>query len=824
MSTFPPPAEELRILDHELGQLEARRTQLLTRRAWLVSVLAQQQPARPPLPARPPAPAGPPTAPPPPGTAPRPAAAAPQAWGPRPHAESSPPSVQNVLLVLGGLLLTVAALAFTLVSWGSMGIGGRSVVLGAVTLAALGVPVLLQRRGLAATAEAVAALGLVLTVLDAYALHRVAVPDADGAAYTAVASAVLAAVWTGYGLLLPKLHAPLPAAVVAAQLPLFFGAIAAEADAHALTVALLATVAADTALALLVKRMPVRCTAGGAAALLGVSALATATTLTWTASDPAEAARAGVLLLFAAAIALGAALRTPHARLSTACAAVAGLATVLAAGGFLRTAVPEEWTALAHLACGIALLTAVRSKLPQAVRRGLAGAAAAPLAVALLWAVPAALLSVAGLATWTERTWTGTPARVYPDGPTADGAAVPVTLLALAATAWAAHRLTRADDARRAWSTTAACAAPALLWSALSTLPLALGLPYAAALGTHTVLAVASLAAATALARAARPRLAWVLLACGLASAAGAALLSLATEPATFAVLGVVLAGCAAAAVLHADDTRRSVLACVATLWATGLSVAAPAALGLPPHRVALAVLVVPVATALLAARLRALHVAVPLEISGAGAAGLAVVLSGRHTPSLALTLALAGVIAAATALRPDRRPVSYAAGALFAAACWVRLAAWDVTAPEPYTLPVTVPALALGFLRRRRAPEASSWTAYGPGLAATLLPSLIAAWSDPHWLRPLLLGLAALTLTLLGAHHRLQAPLVLGGTVLALVAAHELAPYVVQVVGALPRWLPPALAGLLLLAVGATYEQRLRDARRLRDVLGRMH
>ena len=55
-------------------------------------------------------------------------------------------------------------------------------------------------------------------------------------------------------------------------------------------------------------------------------------------------------------------------------------------------------------------------------------------------------------------------------------------------------------------------------------------------------------------------------------------------------------------------------------------------------------------------------------------------------------------------------------------------------------------------------------------------------------------------------------------------VALHELTPYVVQVVDALPRWLPPALAGLLLIAVGATYEKRLRDARRLREALGRLH
>ncbi|NEA77322.1 hypothetical protein G3I68_43115, partial [Streptomyces sp. SID13588] len=104
----------------------------------------------------------------------------------------------------------------------------------------------------------------------------------------------------------------------------------------------------------------------------------------------------------------------------------------------------------------------------------------------------------------------------------------------------------------------------------------------------------------------------------------------------------------------------------------------------------------------------------------------------------------------------------------------------------------------------------------------ATLLPSLVAAWGDAHWQRPLLLGASALAVTLLGARHRLRAPLLLGGAVLVLLALHELAPYVVQVVGAAPRWLPLAVAGLLL-ALGTTYERRLRDVRRVREVIGRM-
>ncbi|MGW1092664.1 SCO7613 C-terminal domain-containing membrane protein, partial [Streptomyces sp. NPDC002596] len=207
----------------------------------------------------------------------------------------------------------------------------------------------------------------------------------------------------------------------------------------------------------------------------------------------------------------------------------------------------------------------------------------------------------------------------------------------------------------------------------------------------------------------------------------------------------------------------------------------------------------------------------------GAVAGAVAVGMAAPDRPYLALMLALCGVLAAGTAVRAERRPAAgYVAVVLFVLATWMRLSASGVSTPEAYTLPVTVPALVVGVVRRRD-PAASSWTAYGAGLAATLVPSLVAAWTDPSWVRPLLLGVVALVLTLAGARLRLQALLLLGGAVLALDALHELAPYVVQVVGALPRWLPPALAGVLLLVVGATYERRLRDARRLKDALGRM-
>ncbi|MEU6059597.1 hypothetical protein ABZ859_15955, partial [Streptomyces sp. NPDC047097] len=269
---------------------------------------------------------------------------------------------------------------------------------------------------------------------------------------------------------------------------------------------------------------------------------------------------------------------------------------------------------------------------------------------------------------------------------------------------------------------------------------------------------------------------------------------------------------------------RQAVAAGTAVLAAAGAVAAGAWAAELPVHLTGLALLLVPAATAAVGALLRRRRPAVVVEAVGAGVAVVALGCAATDGAALALALGLAGVVAAATAVRPERRPVAgYAAAALLAAATWVRLAVWGVSVPEAYTLPVAVPALAVGALRRRRDPAASSWAAYGPGLALGLLPGLVAVWGEGGALRPLLLGVAALAVTLAGARLRLVAPLVLGGTVLALTALHELAPYVVQAVGALPRWAPPALAGALLLAVGATYERRLGEVRRMREALRRM-
>ncbi|MFE6908962.1 SCO7613 C-terminal domain-containing membrane protein [Streptomyces erythrochromogenes] len=782
MNSPLPPAEELALIDRELAQLDARRLHLLARRDWLLRLLQQ------------------------PGTVVArwgPAAAGSPAWsaGPTgPAKEASAPSAQNVLLTLGAVLLAVAALAFTLVSWGSMGIAGRSAVLAVVTAAALAAPAVLVRRGLRSTAESVAAVGLLLTVLDAYALYAVGMPDADGTGYAAGAAAVLAAVWAGYGSALRTLRLPLPAAVLAAQLPLPLAAIAADAGATGLGWALLVTAALDALLALRVRAAAVP------AAVLGSAALLVGAAQSWSAGSAGQALAPAALLLAGAALGVAAAWREPRA---WAAALVGAVAAVVAVGGVVRPELEPGWAVVAHLLVGLPLLAAVRvPALPEAVRRGsvLAGVVVGSLGALTAGAAVATVL-VARLRV-LEEVWAATTAAADPYGP---GAAAAVALLMTAGAAWWLSRVSARPEA--------GVVAVVLGWAGLFTAPVLLGLPVAAVFAAQ--LAVTGAAGFLAL----RPpsRGAGIAAAvCALAGAANVSLGALDGRAATFAVWGLLGAGCAAGAAYGpAARWVRSGAAVCAVGYATGLLVAAAAVTDLAVVWWALPVLAVPALVAALGPRLGAVRL--PTEIAAAASGVLALVLSAGRPGTLALVLALAGVVCAGAAVRPERRVLGWAAGALFVAATWVRLAEAGVTAPEAYTLPVTVPALAVGSLRRRRDAEASSWTAYGPGLAATLVPSLLAAWGDAGWVRPLLLGAAALAVTLAGAHRRLQAPLLLGGAVLAAVAVHELAPYVVQVAGALPRWVPPALAGVLLLAVGATYEKRLRDARRLRAAIGRL-
>ncbi|MYY11531.1 hypothetical protein GT204_22160 [Streptomyces sp. SID4919] len=817
MTNYPPPAEELRYLDRELGHLDARRAQLLARRAWLVAAIGASSAA----------PAGPS------------AAATAGAAGRRPEARAS--GVQNTLLVLGGVLLTVAAIAFTLVSWGRMGIVGRSSVLGAVTVAALGAPVVLLRRGLRSTAETVAGIGLALTVLDAYALHRVALPGVPGTEWTAASAAALGALWAGYGLRWRALRLPLPAAVLVVQPALPLWALASAADFPVVAGAIVVTSASGAALALRVTAPALRTTAAVAALTSGLGAVLASGWQAWSATSGPDIAAGAVLLASVAVLAVAVARASARPAIALTGALTGGLLAVAALGVVPAKALPGDWPAVGWLLCALALGVTVllpgTSPLPPGpVRRGLLLASGIVSVGTALWSAPVVAVGLVGPVRTTEDVWSGAGAHPLPsplDARLPDPLVVLLVLGALAVALYGYAVLARRRGGHGPWPSLGALV---LAWGAGLVLPLTLRLPYGAAVAAYLVLTTVLLALArfgrpvTAPgpgAAPAVPPLPHPALALAVLTSLSAAFLALAAEAATLTVLALLtalFAGTCAALRSGAGPapTAAPVAAVAAFAYGTGLLGAVAASLELGPTGTALLLLVAPTAAAVLAGWLGDDPLTPAVEITGAVAALVAVGVAMPHAPALALALGLCGVLAGATALRSGRRSVGYAAAALFLLAAWVRLAAWEVGTPEAYTLPVTVPALVVGLLRRRR-PGTTSWTAYGPGLAATLLPSLATAWSDPGWPRPLLLGTAALAVTLLGARHRLQAPLALGGATLGLVALHELAPYLVQLAGVLPRWLAPALAGLLLLAVGATYEHRLRDVRRAKDALGRL-
>ena len=188
---------------------------------------------------------------------------------------------------------------------------------------------------------------------------------------------------------------------------------------------------------------------------------------------------------------------------------------------------------------------------------------------------------------------------------------------------------------------------------------------------------------------------------------------------------------------------------------------------------------------------------------------------------TLAIQLTLVGAALTASALlHPSRRLLAPFGGLLLAAATWVRLYDVGVRVPEAYTMPSALVLIALGWWWLRRDPETETLTALLPGLLLATVPSVLRIYgSDPLTLRSLLLGLACLGLVLAGVRLRWTAPLAVGAVVGALVVLRESGPYAADV----PPWILIGLAGALLTIVGVTWETRLRDLRSSAAYLARL-
>ena len=610
-----------------------------------------------------------------------------------------------------------------------------------------------------------------------------------------VGSTVLAATAT-----LWSLTAPAPTIAELAVLTVVF-CLAAGLARNTLT-AILSTAGALAAAAGLACAVPLACGSSARYAAFAALAVAVAAIGTATALRAARPVQCVVLDLGAGVIALLCAAMTAG-RADTR-AVLAATAALAASGTAWLRAGRRQVIALAAAACAalVALATQWRLLEPALLALGrmiahswqghdllhsAAGSSGLPLAVAVLAGCLGAV--VTGTGAWRgsgraslDAVAVALPIVAAPAGLLARGLSywltvVALLVLTLALTAWAARGQSLAP-------------AGAALVGALLTVAWALAAP----LPTLIVLGCLTIAYPVC---AWRSSLAGVRVAAGclsvLAAAALAECLVLAAgRPAWQAGLAVLAVAAAAQAAAAALDRRSSLVRPARTAAAQ------------PEPDV-----------------WRLTGLAIEITAWVATVAGVGQCLITLETASLAL--AAAGLICLGVSARAVRRRVLWAGLALGEAAWCYWLIAAGVGAPEAYTMPAALTVILFGWRQSVRDRQASSWLAYGPGLALLLLPSLAVVWQSAGWIRPLLLGLAATCLALAGARWGQQAPLLAGAVVAVLDAGRELAPAVLGLVHGLPGWIPIAALGTTMLWAGATYEARLRNLSAIRSRLAAM-
>ena len=302
------------------------------------------------------------------------------------------------------MLVAIAIIAITWVFYTTAQIGGRAFILGIATTLALGVPVLLARRTLTATAETIAGLGLLLVLLDGYAAYS---SDLAGLAsvptslYAAILFGLVAGVASAYRLA-THLRAPQFAALLAAQplLPLIGAHLGLRGSGFSFLLALVA--AQNLGLVALfgrdlnLARTAARPSTGSwprmlrelAWVLFGVAlagAVALALVAEVRANTPREAVRASLALLLAAAVGVAGGQLSGRDRYRHLSSGAAALAIVGAGTRVAALALPD-YTLVVTTAIAAAIAVAAGS-LPERARPGwqigsLIGAAGAALVVA----------------------------------------------------------------------------------------------------------------------------------------------------------------------------------------------------------------------------------------------------------------------------------------------------------------------------------------------------------------------------------------------------------------------------------------------------------
>ncbi|TYL46087.1 hypothetical protein FXB39_15395 [Nocardioides sp. BGMRC 2183] len=762
--------------------------------------------ATPPPPA-PPVPSAP-AVPPPPARTTSPFPAPP----PMPPPGMTTSSVPKVLLGLGAFCLLVAAVIFLAVSWSTLGVGGRTAVLAALTLG-FGIGALvLHRFGLRIAGESLSVVTLGMLTLD---LLGAGAADwfgtVAGDTMTAVAGGFVALAAAGMGALRlsgrPHLVAPQVIAGIAILIG-YLGAVSATDHplwtGHVVTVLCILAVLGARALGLTPLAWSVAATGGlvGGLTLLGGLLLS----LDEPTLEHLWIDGSGWSLLASAAL-----LHAPGVVLRHRTLLLAGAsgAAMLVTGAATLPVVDEGATTVGLVTLGV---TAAWTVVLGAVRSDARVIAMAPAATGSLLLL-GQLVAAAGVvvARWVEvADGFGRDFDVRLQGP--DQVVEPLILAPSALVVVLALALLL-PQRQRGWLHTWA-PVTGLLVALAGTLTLAsYDVPVAA-----VALTLAAIGAAATLWGASRRHDAnAALVGAGLAVGFVGDVCAVVNDALTVAT-GCASVLVAAIATLAARNAASRVVGGVALAPAILTVVTAAASLtDLGGAWVAVPVLAVAGGLAALLPRLE-------LEFSALGVSALALPVSlslaDAPAPLLALWLVVLGALTGASGLLHSRRRALVAATpALWLLASWVWLVDGGVRAPEAYTLPAAAVLLGVGLHRLRRVPSAGTPAALLPGLLLGTLPSLLWVLEDPLSLRALLLGAACLGLTLAGAVLRWSAPLVVGATVGAVLVLREIGPYA----GEIPQWVWIGLAGLILTIVGITWERQLLELRKAVGAIRRL-
>jgi hypothetical protein len=717
-------AAELRWLAAELRRVDEARTLLISRRARLLDELARLPRHQPEdgwtvAPAR--------------SVAPSRRTRSPELSG---------RTAARLLLGAGAALVVIAATIFTVAGWREIGPLGRSALLLVATALVLTAPVPLMRRGLNATAEAVAAAGLAMTIGDAALVQELA-GGRPGPLGLAAYCAALAVMWAGYGRA-AKLTGPRVAAIGLAQIPVPLAIVglvgltgeSAPPLAGPVSVGLVLVASGDVLFAAALARredpgrpsgrrqQPVRRMAADAAVAMWLSGvLAAAAAL---AVAPGRPSAPWLASAFAAAAVVGFAGPARSADLGWLARPAAAASGALAAVGLAIPAsevIPGDGGLAAFAACGfgvsgLALAARKRTNAQSGQLGLLAGGSMAMLAGASLLAAPAALAALFGRPD-VLHVWSGYRPHAegiaampgWPGGGWPSGLAVTGTLALLSLACLVALRTAAIPLRLRRLTGSSGLAAGAL---AAGSIPASTHLTGWAALSILTSAAAVLLLASSAIADMAP---AAVAAASAAALALSAAWWSLAAPAATIAELAALaIIGCLAA--VHARDGFTAALSTAWTLVAAaGFAWAVPLACRWPARDAAFAALGVAVAAigaATALRRVRPVHSAV-LDLCAGPIILLSAISTADQPGTAAVMAAVAALVASGTAwLRAGWRRVI----AVLAAGSAVVTAVTAQWRPLAHALLVPVQITTHPWQRR----DLHSLAGHPPGLALALV------------------------------------------------------------------------------------------------------